>query len=251
MGRLDGRVAIVTGAAQGIGAAYAKALAAEGAKTVVTDILDTETTVNIIKQQGGEALGLHVDVTDDDSLKQMVEKTLAEYGKIDVCVTNAALFGDLQQKPFMEIGNDEFDRVMTVNIRGVFQTIKAVVPEMRKQKYGKIVNIASGTVFKGTPMLAHYVTSKGAVVAMTRALAREVGDDGISVNALAPGLTMSEKVLGDDQWQQGKVANTSSRAFKREETPEDLLGAMLFLCSSDSDFVTGQTLVVDGGSVMH
>lgn len=251
MGRLDGRVAIVTGAAQGIGAAYAKALAAEGAKTVVTDILNTDTTVNIIKQQGGEAIGLNVDVTDDDSLKRMVEATVAEYGKIDICVTNAALFGDLKQRPFLEIDQDEFDRVMKVNIRGVFQTVKAVVPEMRKQKYGKIVNIASGTVFKGTPMLLHYVSSKGAVVAMTRALAREVGDDGICVNALAPGLTMSEKVLADDQWQQGKVANTASRAFKREETPEDLLGAMLFLCSPDSDFVTGQTLVVDGGSVMH
>lgn len=251
MARLDGKVAIVTGAAQGIGAAYAKELAAEGAKVVVTDILDTETTVNIIKQQGGEAIGLHTDITDDDSLAQMVEKTISEFGKIDICVTNAALFGDLQQKPFMELDQDEWDRVMKVNIRGVFQTVKAVVPEMRKNGYGKIVNIASGTVFKGTPMLLHYVSSKGAVVAMTRALAREVGDDNICVNALAPGLTMSENVVADDQWAVAKDANTATRAFKREEVPEDLVGAMVFLCSSDSDFVTGQTLVVDGGSVMH
>ena len=251
MARLDGRVAIVTGAAQGIGAAYAKELAAEGAKVVVTDILDTETTVNIIKQQGGEAIGMHTDITDDDSLAQMVQQTIEAFGKIDICVTNAALFGDLKQKPFMEIDQDEWDRVMTVNIRGVFQTVKAVVPEMRKNKYGKIVNIASGTVFKGTPMLLHYVSSKGAVVAMTRAIAREVGDDNICVNALAPGLTMSEKVVGDDQWQGAKDANAATRAFKRDEVPEDLVGAMVFLCSSDSDFVTGQTLVVDGGSVMH
>jgi len=251
MPRLDGRVAIITGAAQGIGAAYAKAIAAEGAKTVVADILDTETTVNIIKQQGGDAIGIHADVTDDDSLARMVKTTIETYGKIDICVTNAALFGDLKQKPFMEIPEDEWDRVMKVNIRGVFQTVKAVVPEMRKNKYGKIVNIASGTVFKGTPMLLHYVSSKGAVVAMTRAIAREVGDDNICVNALAPGLTMSEKVLADQQWAEGKAANTATRAFKREEVPEDLVGAMLFLCSADSDFVTGQTLVVDGGSVMH
>lgn len=251
MARLEGRVAIVTGSAQGIGAAYAKALAAEGAKTVVCDILDTETTVNIIKQQGGDAIGVHCDVTDDSSLKQMVEKTVAEFGKVDICITNAALFGDLKQKSFMEIDEDEWDRVMKINTRGVFQTVKAVVPEMKKNQYGKIINIASGTVFKGTPMMLHYVSSKGAMVAFTRALAREVGDDNICVNALAPGLTMSEKVVADEQWAGAKGANTATRAFKREEMPEDLIGAMLFLSSSDSDFMTGQTIVVDGGSVMH
>ena len=151
----------------------------------------------------------------------------------------------------MEIDEAEWDRVMQVNTRGVFTCVKAVVPEMRKNGYGKIVNISSGTVFKGTPMMLHYVSSKGAMVAFTRALAREVGDDGICVNALAPGLTMSEKVMGDEQWKAIQGGNAATRAIKRDELPEDLVGAMIFLCSSESDFVTGQTLVVDGGSVMH
>jgi NAD(P)-dependent dehydrogenase (short-subunit alcohol dehydrogenase family) len=251
MARLDGRVAIITGAGRGIGVAYATALAAEGAKIVASDIIDTENTVNIIKQAGGEAIGNQCDVLDPAACHALVAQAVEAYGKVDIMVTNAALFADLEQKPFMEIDESEWDRVMQVNTRGVFSCVKAVVPEMRKNGYGKIVNIASGTVFKGTPMLLHYVSSKGAMVAFTRALAREVGDDGISVNALAPGLTMSEKVIGVDQWDTIKDANAATRAIKRDELPEDLVGAMLFLCSSESDFVTGQTLVVDGGSVMH
>ncbi len=250
MARLDGRVAIITGAGRGIGVAYATAMAAEGAKIVVTDIIDTENTVNIIKQAGGEAIGIHCDVTEPDAVHAMVAGSIEAFGKIDIMVTNAALFADLEQKPFMEIDETEWDRVMLVNTRGVFTCVKAVVPEMRKNGYGKIVNIASGTVFKGTPMLLHYVSSKGAMVAFTRALAREVGDDGICVNALAPGLTMSEKVIGREQWDAIKDANAATRSIKRDELPEDLVGAMLFLCSSDSDFVTGQTLVVDGGTTL-
>ena len=251
MGRLDGRVAIVTGAGRGIGATYAKALAEEGAKVTVTDIIDTGNTVNIIKQAGGEALGVHCDVLDRDQVKAMVAATVEAFGKLDIMVTNAALFADLQQRSFMEIDEAEWDRVMQVNTRGVFSCVKAAVPEMRKNGYGKIVNIASGTVFKGTPNLLHYVSSKGAMVAFTRALAREVGTDNICVNALAPGLTMSEKVIGAEQWETVKDLNAATRAFKRDEVPEDLVGAMLFLCSSDSDFMTGQTMVVDGGSAMH
>ena len=251
MARLDGRVAIITGAGRGIGVAYATAMAAEGAKIVVTDIIDTENTVNIIKQAGGEAIGIHCDVTEPDAVHAMVAGSIEAFGKIDIMVTNAALFADLEQKPFMEIDETEWDRVMLVNTRGVFTCVKAVVPEMRKNGYGKIVNIASGTVFKGTPMLLHYVSSKGAMVAFTRALAREVGDDGICVNALAPGLTMSEKVIGREQWDAIKDANAATRSIKRDELPEDLVGAMLFLCSSDSDFMTGQTMVVDGGAQMH
>lgn len=251
MARLEGRVAIVTGSGRGIGADYAKALAGEGAKVVVTDIVDTDNTVNIIKQAGGEAIGIHCDVTDPENVKAMVAETVETFGKLDIMVTNAALFADLDQKPFLEIDEAEWDRVMQVNTRGVFTCVKAAVPEMKKNGYGKIVNIASGTVFKGTPMLLHYVSSKGAQVAFTRALAREVGDDGITVNCIAPGLTMSEKVVNDEQWQVAKDANTNSRAIKREEVPEDLLGAVVFFSSSDSDFITGQTLVVDGGSAMH
>ena len=251
MGRMDGRVAIVTGAGRGIGVAYAKALAEEGAKVVVSDIIETETTVNIIKQAGGDALGLHCDVTEPEQTRALVAETVKAYGKLDVLVNNAALFADLKQRPFMEIDEEEWDRVMRINTRGVFSCVKAAVPEMRKHGYGKIINISSGTVFKGTPFLLHYVSSKGAMVAFTRALAREVGDDGICVNAIAPGLTMSEKVLDDPQWTTIQSGNTGSRAIKREEVPEDLIGALLFFSSPESDFVTGQTMVVDGGSAMH
>ena len=251
MSRLAGRVAIVTGGGRGIGVTYAKALAEAGAKVVVSDIIDTETTVNIIKQAGGEATGIHCDVTEPDQTRALVAGTVEAYGKLDILVNNAALFADLKQRSFMEIDEEEWDRVMRINTRGVFSCVKAAVPEMRKNGYGKIINIASGTVFKGTPLLLHYVSSKGAIVAMTRSLAREVGDDGISVNAIAPGLTMSEKVLEDDQWTTLQSGNVGSRAFKRDEVPEDLIGALLFFSSSDSDFVTGQTLVVDGGSAMH
>ncbi|MEX2453384.1 MAG: 3-oxoacyl-ACP reductase family protein [Rhodospirillaceae bacterium] len=251
MARLEGRVAIVTGAGRGIGAEYAKALAAEGAKVTVTDIVDTENTVNIIRQAGGEAIGIHCDVTKPDSVKAMVAETVETFGKLDIMVNNAALFADLKQRSFLEIDEAEWDRVMQVNTRGVFTCSKAAVPEMKKNGYGKIVNIASGTVFKGTPMLLHYVSSKGAQIAFTRALAREVGEHGITVNCIAPGLTMSEKVADDEQWIAVKGGNTASRALKREEVPEDLLGAVVFFSSTDSDFITGQTLVVDGGSAMH
>ncbi len=251
MGRLDGRVAIVTGSGRGIGAEYAKALAAEGAKVTVTDIVDTENTVNIIKQAGGEAMGIKCDVTRPDDVKALVSETVDAFGKLEIMVTNAALFADLKQRSFLEIDEDEWDRVMQVNTRGVFTCVKAAVTEMKKNGYGKIINIASGTVFKGTPMLLHYVSSKGAMVAFTRALSREVGGDGITVNCIAPGLTMSEKVVGDPQWTAVKDNNTASRAIKREEVPEDLLGTVVFFSSAESDFITGQTLVVDGGSAMH
>ena len=251
MARLERRVAIVTGAGRGIGAVYAKALAAEGAKIAVTDIIDTTSTVNVVKRAGGEAIGVHCDVTDPEQVRAMVGETLEAFGKVDILVTNAALFADLEFKSFMEIDEAEWDRVLAVNLRGVFTCAKAVIPEMRRNGYGKIVNISSGTVFKGTPMMLHYVSSKGAVVAFTRALAREVGDAGVRVNALAPGLTMSEEVARKEQWAAIKDANAATRAIRRDAMPEDLIGAMLFLCSSDSDFVTGQTLVCDGGSVMH
>ncbi len=251
MGRLDGRAAIVTGSGRGIGAEYAKALAAEGASVAVTDIIDTANTVNIIRQAGGEAIGVACDVTRPEEVRALVAETVGAFGKLDVMVTNAALFADLRQRSFLEIDEDEWDRVMQVNTRGVFTCAKAAVTEMKKNGYGKIVNIASGTVFKGTPMLLHYVSSKGAMVAFTRALAREVGDDGITVNCIAPGLTMSEKVVGDPQWKAVKDANAATRAIKREELPEDLLGTVVFFSSAESDFITGQTLVVDGGSAMH
>jgi len=252
MGRLDGRVAIVTGAAKNIGAAYAKGLAAEGAAVTVADVDDPETTVNIIRQQGGRAIGTRTDVTDAGQVAEMVARTEAEFGRIDILVNNAGLYGVLNLKPFTEISDDEWDRVMRVNVRGTFQCCKAVVPAMRKRKYGKIVNISSGTVLAGIPMYLHYVTSKGAVFALTRALARELGPDGICVNTLAPGLTSSGAEIEKTQSQMGRVAfAVNQRAFKRSETPDDLVGACVFLASPDSDFMTGQMMNVDGGAAMY
>lgn len=249
---MNGRVAIITGAAQGIGARYATALAAEGAAVLVADVLDAGPVASAIRENGGRAFAVQADVTDPESVRRMVAAAVEQFGGIDILVNNAALFGKVTLKPFEQIESDEWDRMMAVNVRGSFECVKAVAPEMRKKKYGKIVNIASGTVFKGAPMMLHYVTSKGAIVAMTRSLARELGDDGIRVNTLAPGLVMSANVLDNPAWQ-GSIAqnNIASRAIKREATPEDMCGTLIYLCSTDSDFVTGQVLVVDGGSVTH
>lgn len=245
-------MAIVTGAAQGIGAEYARALAQQGASVVVADILDAQSVVDDILEAGGQAIAVRVDVTDATSVQQMVEQTVDRFGKVDILVNNAALFGKVTRKRFEDITSEEWDRMMAVNVRGVFECVKAVSPVMRQHKYGKIVNIASGTVFKGAPMLLHYVSSKGAIVAMSRSLARELGGDGIRVNTLAPGLVMSENVMSNPDWNEQTVQGTvSTRAIKRECVPEDLSGTLVYLCSADSDFVTGQVLVVDGGAVMH
>jgi NAD(P)-dependent dehydrogenase (short-subunit alcohol dehydrogenase family) len=251
-GRLHGKVAVITGAAQGIGAEYARALAAEGAAVVVTDILDANPVAQEIIASGGQAFAVISDVTDSTSVQAMVATTLAKFGRLDILVNNAALFGKVTRKAFEKIESAEWDRMMAVNVRGAFECVKAVTPTMRKQQYGKIVNIASGTVFKGAPMLLHYVTSKGAIVAMSRSLARELGGDGIRVNTLAPGLVMSENVQNNPDWNGTAGQNTvNSRAIKRESTPADMCGTLVYLCSPDSDFVTGQVLVVDGGAVMH
>jgi NAD(P)-dependent dehydrogenase (short-subunit alcohol dehydrogenase family) len=251
-GRLKDRVAIVTGAAQGIGAQYARALAAQGAAVSVIDLLDPSSVATAIVEAGGKALALRTDVTNPDAVRDMVAATLERFGAVDILVNNAALFGNLTLKPFEQIESSEWDKVMAVNVRGAFECTKAVAPAMRRRKYGKIVNIASGTVFKGTPMLLHYVASKGAIVAMTRCLARELGDDGIRVNTLAPGLTLSESVRDNPAWSEAVIRNNvATRAIKREATPDDMLGTLVYLCSADSDFVTGQVIVVDGGAVMH
>ena len=252
MARLEGKTAIVTGAAQGIGAVYAKALAAEGAKVCLSDILDTAAAVDEITSAGGQAIGLKTDVTDMEACTDMVAQTVSTFGSADVMVTNAALFAALERRSFLEVDSDEWDKVMQINTRGVFNCIKAAAPEMKKNGYGKIVNISSSTIYSGVPLMLHYVASKGAVDAMTKALARELGGDGITVNTIAPGFTMSDQIEAQrDKLEFYVNLSMAGRAVKRDQVPDDLLGALIFLASSESDFVTGQAIVVDGGMIMH
>jgi NAD(P)-dependent dehydrogenase (short-subunit alcohol dehydrogenase family) len=251
MGRLEGRVAVVTGAAQGLGAAFARGLASEGAKIAIADRDSGAKVVDEILSAGGEAIDLPTDVSSNDGCQAMVAHTLEAFGRLDILVNNAAIFTAVERKPFDEIPVEEWDAVMGVNVRGVWLGCKAVVGPMREQNYGKIISICTGRIFKGAPYFLHYDASKAAVLGITRSLAREVGEHNICVNAIAPGSTMSENVLKRTNWSGGGPEITrATRALKRDETPEDLVGACVFLASSDSDFITGQTMVVDGGSAM-
>jgi NAD(P)-dependent dehydrogenase (short-subunit alcohol dehydrogenase family) len=250
--RLKDKVAIVTGGARGIGTAFCEGLAAAGAKVVVSDVLDGSPVAERITETQKRAIYVRTDVTSKKSVESLVSDTLREFGTVDILVNNAGLFADLHHKPFLEIDEEEWDRVMAVNVRGTFQCAKAVAPVMIENKKGRIVNIASGTAFKGTPNLLHYVTSKGAVVSMTRSLARELGPHNVCVNAIAPGLTMSEKVKVNPEWTgKASAAGIAARAIQREQLPADLLSTLIYLCSDDSNFVTGQTISVDGGALMR
>jgi NAD(P)-dependent dehydrogenase (short-subunit alcohol dehydrogenase family) len=248
---LAGKVAIVTGAGQGLGAVFATELAKAGASIVVGDVISTEETCHAIHSIHRNVASARLDVTDSRSVASMVELTATRFGRVDILINNAAISGTLKLQSLTDISSEDWERVMAVNVRGVFECIKAVVPYMRRTGYGKIVNLASGTAIKGSPGLAHYVASKGAVISLTRASARELGDFGIRVNAIAPGLTMSAGIQNNPSWNRDIiVGNIATRAIKREAYPEDLIGTLLFLASPASDFVTGQTLCVDGGSNM-
>jgi NAD(P)-dependent dehydrogenase (short-subunit alcohol dehydrogenase family) len=247
--RLSGKVAVITGGAAGIGFAYARRFIAEGARVVVADVADPGAAVDKLDATG-RALGVRADVSDAGSVRAMVEAALARFGRIDVLVNNAAVFATLKPQPFDEIPDAEWDRVMAVNVKGVWNCACAVVPAMRAQGGGRIVNVASAIVAKGTAMLMHYVTSKGAVVAMTRALARELGPDRITVNAVAPGLIMSDTVQANpDITAFQATAVMQARSLRRDAFPDDVEGTVVFLASDDSAFMSGQTLIVDGGSV--
>ena len=248
--RLTDKVVIVTGGAKGIGRAYSLGVAAEGARVVVADVADSKPTVKEIEARGGQALGVECDVSREADTQRVATETLARFARIDVLVNNAAMYGTLKRRPFMEIPVDEWDRVMAVNLRGLFLCARAVFPAMKAQGKGKIVNISSSTFFKGVPDYIHYTTSKGGVVGFTRSLARELGDFGIRVNAIAPGFTLSGDNEGNIS-EERKRANVQMRMLKRAEVPEDLVGTLVFLASDDSDFMTGQTLLVDGGGSVH
>jgi NAD(P)-dependent dehydrogenase (short-subunit alcohol dehydrogenase family) len=247
--RLSGKVAIVTGGAAGIGFAYARRFLAEGAAVVLADIADPAAAAEKLGAPG-RALGVRTDVSDIASVRAMVDTAVTRFGRVDVLVNNAAVFATLKPAAFEDIDEAEWDRVMAVNVKGIWNCARAVVPAMRTQGGGRIVNVASAIVAKGTAMLLHYVTSKGAVVAMTRALARELGPSGITVNAVAPGLILSDTVLANPDISAFQAeAVMRVRSLKREAFPEDVEGTVVFLASDDSAFMSGQTLIVDGGSV--
>ena len=249
----DGKVIIITGGARGIGRVYSQELAKAGANVVVSDILDGEPCASEIREGGGEAVFVKADVTSEESVKALAAAAHDHYGRIDGLVNNAAIFADVRYAPFDEISVAEWDQVMDVNVKGVWLASRAVYPYMKEQGSGKIVNIASGVPFKGIPVYAHYTVSKGAVVALTRVLARATGKDGICVNAVAPGLTRSESLLEarGGLVDEDDVPQIQSRAIPRSQYPEDLVGAVMFFLSDAASFITGQTLLVDGGSYMH
>ncbi len=250
MTSLLGKTAIITGAAQGIGARLATGMAQAGANVVIADVLDGSAVADSIRNSGGQAIAVTTDVTDDESLENMITETGQAFGDVDVLVNNAALFGTLVSAPFDELDYDEWDRVMRVNVRGVLQCSKAVLAGMVRRSGGSIVNISTNRIYKGFPNLLHYDASKGAVAAMTKSMAAELGDRNIRVNAIAPGLTMSENVQAKSGIEERNELVVKGRALKRSQQPEDLLGAVMFFASDDSSFISGQTLIVDGGGIV-
>jgi NAD(P)-dependent dehydrogenase (short-subunit alcohol dehydrogenase family) len=245
---LEGKVAVITGAAQGIGNAIAGGLAAEGARVVVADLRRAEEAARAF--DGG--VGLTVDVSDESDVERMVQEVVDHCGRIDILVNNAGLYASLAMRPFTEIPVQEWRQVMDVNVLSMFLTCRAVVPRMREKGGGRIVNISSGTAFRGVPFVLHYVTSKGAIVALTRALAKELGADEVLVNCVAPGFTMSQGVEEHPEVVQAlRDVSVSARTLKRDQVPEDVVGAVVFLCGPGSTFITGQTMVIDGGQYFH
>lgn len=247
---LEGQTAIVTGGAQGIGRAIAGGLSRAGARIVIADLSGAEDAA--AGYPGG--VGLTVDVSKPEDMTAMVDAAVETCGQVDILVNNAGLYTSLPMRPFEDIPIEEWRQVLDVNVIGLALACRAVVPHMRSRGGGRILNISSGTVFRGVPMLLHYVSSKGAVVAMTKALAKELGNDGILVNCIAPGFTITDGVrenpAGVDFEMLSRIS-VAARTIKRDQTPDDIVAAAVFLCSPGSAFVTGQTMVIDGGQYFH
>ena len=256
MGRLSGKVAIITGAAQGIGEAFAVGFARQGAKIVIADVLDGKNAVENVKKAGGEAIYVKTDVTSQEQCDAMAKAAFDSFGAVDIMINNAGLFGGIVLRPFTSLTTEEWNRMMQVNTSGPFHCCKAVFPYMKQQNKGKIINMSSESILHGVPGMLHYVASKGAVMALTRGLAREVGDFGINVNTIAPGFTHS---AGGNNFDKNKELIdipledilTPQKCLKRESVPEDLVGLAIFLGSSDSDFITGQMINHDGGICLY
>jgi NAD(P)-dependent dehydrogenase (short-subunit alcohol dehydrogenase family) len=250
--RLKDRVAIVTGGATGIGLAIVRRLAEEGASVVIADIQGANEAASGFASSNQPVVPLEADVSSQDSVALMVQRTIQRLGRIDILVNNAAVSASLVLTPFEKLTVAEWRHVLEVNTIGVFLCCRAVAPHMRASKSGRIVNITSGTAFKGAPYLLHYVASKGAVMSMTRSLARELGNDNITVNAVSPGYTLSKGNLENTEFLAAhRQAAIGSRVLQRDAWPEDLVGAVAFLASDDAAFMSGQILAVDGGSVFH
>jgi NAD(P)-dependent dehydrogenase (short-subunit alcohol dehydrogenase family) len=246
--RLEGKVALVTGGSQGIGHAIARGLAAEGARIVVADLRRAEEAAASFP----DGVGITADVSSEEDVQRLVAETVERCGRLDVLVNNAGLYASLAMRPFTEIPLEEWRQVMDVNVASMFLTCRAAVPRMREAGGGAIVNISSGTPFRGVPFLLHYVTSKGAIVALTRALAKELGPDGIRVNCVAPGFTLSEGVKAHPEVvEKLRDVSVAARTIQRDQVPEDVVGAACFLASPEASFVTGQTMVIDGGQYFH
>jgi NAD(P)-dependent dehydrogenase (short-subunit alcohol dehydrogenase family) len=249
---LKEKVAIVTGGATGIGRAISEGLASEGANLVIADMVAAENAAKEMNEKGFKAIGVKVDISSQQDTERMAKETLKAFNRIDILVNNAGIYTSLVPGPFEKITVDEWRKVMDVNLMGAFLCCRAIISEMRKNREGRIINIASGTPFKGVPFLLHYTCSKGAIVAFTRALAKEIGSDNILVNAIAPGFTLSNGILSNEaQLKQYREISIKARTLMRDQQPEDVVGAVKFLAGPDSSFITGQTLVVDGGAYFH